>query len=601
MSSTYSPDLNPGPQSFGTQCWCDAWVEALGTTAEAEISNNIQYFAISVSIAPLLFYAWHTWKATCGWEEIYVCSVELAKCFVEMYYEYDSPFTLFLSTGNQLLLIRYCEWLLTCPVILIQLANITGLKDSFSKRTMRLLVTDVGTIVCGIASAASVGPLKIAFFCAGLMYGANTFFHAAKVYIESYHMVPRGRCKLLVRMMALIFFLSWAMFPVWFVLGPEGFGVISHYGSDICTVWTDLMSKNLWGLVGHHLRVSIHEHILLYGDIRKTTVVEIAGEKVEIEEYVEEEDEETVKHSTKELANRGSFIIMRDRMQARGIDTRASLDDTSNASAYGKGLMNIEVGRVILVVPDMSMLEFFNSQFGSLPVQYELVPAMGLDNALQLIQQANALGGCDFVLLHPEFLQDKSSNSAIARLRMAGQRVCAFGWSPSGPVKDLIESSGIDGWLQGPSFGTGINQAHLLQLIAQMQALRRSGMMMGMGGMGMGNGGGMGMGMGGGMGGGAGPGMGSGFVNYSMPSSTIVSPLLQNPPANVGQMAEMQQQQLMGQATPGRMNAGQAANPLFNMSPAQSPAPAATVDEAAMLQQLMGEINRLKAELGENN
>ena len=46
-------------------------------------------------------------------------------------------------------------------VILIHLSNITGLEDDYSKRTMRLLVSDIGTIVMGVSSALSSGYLKV--------------------------------------------------------------------------------------------------------------------------------------------------------------------------------------------------------------------------------------------------------------------------------------------------------------------------------------------------------------------------------------------------------------------------------------------------------
>ena len=37
--------------------------------------------------------------------------------------------------------------------------------------------------------------------------------------------------------------------------------------------------------------LQIHEHILIHGDIRKKTTLQVAGETVEIEQYVEDEDE----------------------------------------------------------------------------------------------------------------------------------------------------------------------------------------------------------------------------------------------------------------------------------------------------------------------
>ena len=128
------------------------------------------------------------------------------------------------------------------------------------------------------------------FFVIGLCYGANTFFTAAKVrlslgcgcrasaarsppatgspgtpsnrtrpqiYIESYHSVPQGHCQVIVKYMAWTFFTSWVMFPILFAAGHEGLGLLSPYGSTIGHTVADLLSKNLWGLLGHHLRVKV--------------------------------------------------------------------------------------------------------------------------------------------------------------------------------------------------------------------------------------------------------------------------------------------------------------------------------------------------------
>lgn len=51
-----------------------------------------------------------------------------------------------------------------------------------------------------------------------------------------------------------VFFGSWLLFPVLFLMGPEGFGHFSIYGSIIAHTFADLLSKNLWGLLAHHLR-----------------------------------------------------------------------------------------------------------------------------------------------------------------------------------------------------------------------------------------------------------------------------------------------------------------------------------------------------------
>lgn len=59
---------------------------------------------------------------------------------------------------------------------------------------------------------------------------SHSFNTCVQVYIESYHTVPEGHCRIIVRLMAWVFFLSWAMFPILFVLGPEGFGHLTVYG-----------------------------------------------------------------------------------------------------------------------------------------------------------------------------------------------------------------------------------------------------------------------------------------------------------------------------------------------------------------------------------
>lgn len=599
-----------------------AWLNSHGTDGELLGSRVCQWFAFSLCIVILVFYAYHSWKATTGWEEVYVCIVELVKVTIEIYHEFDSPASLYLSTGNWALWLRYGEWLLTCPVILIHLSNITGLKDDYSKRTMRLLVSDIGCVVWGITAALCTGYLKWIFFSLGLVYGCNTYFHSAKVYMEAYHTVPKGHCRLVVRLMAYSFFSAWTMYPVLFVLGPEGLAHMSGYTSTITTTIADCLAKQLWGLLGHHLRVKIFEHILIHGDIRKKTKMQIGGEEIDVEELVDEEGEDTIKHSTKELANRASFIVMGDALKAKGIDLRMSMDP--NGSSGGGGQADnggLEPGRVILSVPDMSMIDFFKAQFAGLPAPIELVPALGGDNTLQLVQQASALGGCDCVLLHPEFLKDTSPNGLLGRLRMMGQRVCAFGWTPVGPARDLIESRGLDGWIEGPSFGTGIDRSALIQLVASMQMMRRNNMMGGMGGMPM-----------------ATKQMPPAF-SYQQSISNSATPLLNGeqsgrpsfiiraadqgnmytPNPMMNHQASMSHnvagvnplfgsppsplQSQVGSAAPAALNSslygnGAPAHTSGNVTPPSPNGRGANVSEAEMLQQLMGEITRLKSELG---
>ena len=63
-------------------------------------------------------------------------------------------------------------------------------------------------------------------------------------------------------------------------------------------------------------------------------------------------------------------------------------------------------------------------QFSQLPVPIELVPALGAENTVSLVQQASILGGCDCVLVHPEHLQDRRcGQKRVWRVR-AGTENC---------------------------------------------------------------------------------------------------------------------------------------------------------------------------------
>lgn len=53
-------------------------------------------------------------------------------------------------------------------VLLIHLSNLTGLSDDYSKRTMALLVSDIGTIVMGVTAAFASGWIKVGGWAAAL-------------------------------------------------------------------------------------------------------------------------------------------------------------------------------------------------------------------------------------------------------------------------------------------------------------------------------------------------------------------------------------------------------------------------------------------------
>eukprot|EP00854_Cymbomonas_tetramitiformis_P016962 gene16962-20153_t len=218
---------------------------------EEDCALALQWLTALMSIGLFIWYGWQVYKKQCGWEVIYICILESFKYAFEIAAESQTPFTIYLTRwdGKDVTIawIRYAEWLTTCPVILIALSNLTGLKDDYNWRTMKLLASDQGTIICGVTAAMGHGWVKVVFFGVGFVYGLTTWYTACAVYIESYQNVPNV-AKPTVRYMAIMFFVSWAMFPLLFLMGPEGFGHISNAGSTIGHTFADLLSKNLWGI-----------------------------------------------------------------------------------------------------------------------------------------------------------------------------------------------------------------------------------------------------------------------------------------------------------------------------------------------------------------
>jgi hypothetical protein len=130
---------------------------------------------------------------------------------------------------------------------------------------------------------------------------------------------------------ALQYFISWGFYPILSVLGPEGFGAISAYASLIAHLILDITAKTMvseqvmmlcpcccqyyaahmpakrllrpgpaavkciiplttytacsarfwflaqWPLAAHLLRVKIHEHIIIHGNLTKKTKIMVAG------------------------------------------------------------------------------------------------------------------------------------------------------------------------------------------------------------------------------------------------------------------------------------------------------------------------------------
>jgi bacteriorhodopsin len=63
------------------------------------------------------------------------------------------------------------------------------------------------------------------------------------------HVLPPSRACFLIA--------AWTLFPILFVFGPTGLGEFSVYASNVAHAIADIISKNIWSMLGHILRIKV--------------------------------------------------------------------------------------------------------------------------------------------------------------------------------------------------------------------------------------------------------------------------------------------------------------------------------------------------------
>jgi bacteriorhodopsin len=99
--------------------------------------------------------------------------------------------------------------------------------------------------------------MQIVLYIISCIYSINIYYGAGKLYLQSFYVVPKGDCRMIVKIMAWTFFISWFTYPILFIMGPEGMGRLSMRASIIAHCFGDLLAKNLWGYLGHVLRIKV--------------------------------------------------------------------------------------------------------------------------------------------------------------------------------------------------------------------------------------------------------------------------------------------------------------------------------------------------------
>jgi len=223
---------------------------------------------VIVCLVMLLFYLMKRRKGECGWEEIFVCGVEMCLHFVNLCV--GESHLIELKDGRQINWFRYAGWLITCPVILIQLSNLDGSRKNKSRESVMtnqevFITANQAMIVGGFsASLCQSFYLKYSFFLFASIFYGYLCLHAARVFSRVY-----DRCPQSVETVALVFYMSWTSFPIMWIAADLGY--MTHAESVVGHCFADLISKNLFGFLAWRLQWKV----LKRDDARMVSSVEM--------------------------------------------------------------------------------------------------------------------------------------------------------------------------------------------------------------------------------------------------------------------------------------------------------------------------------------
>lgn len=209
----------------------------------------------ATALACLAFYIYQLhWRQKCGWEVIFVAAITALVSILSIAFPEDVPVTLHVrETDERMPWLRYVGWLLTCPVLLIQLSNPASDKVFNVKRMMRMVVSVQFMLLAGATGAMMETVGKWIFFfigCVFILFGI--FFAANEIHGEAHALDEVA--KFYFNLYMYIFYFTWTLYGVLFIFEPTGIDLIGPFESEVAYSVLDMLSKQTFGFVGWYLR-----------------------------------------------------------------------------------------------------------------------------------------------------------------------------------------------------------------------------------------------------------------------------------------------------------------------------------------------------------
>ncbi|KAJ1478679.1 hypothetical protein T484DRAFT_1960680 [Baffinella frigidus] len=161
-----------------------------------------------------------------------------------------------LQSGRTVAWMRICHWLITVPVLLLQISDVAHVRFHGVNLSSLQVPISVLMIVFGFcAEVADEEGVKWMFFVIGLVLMFQVLF-------VGYHSLSRGITRFSeagteegamvanrLRAMLVFFLLSWTLHPLFFVLSIEGACVMTEPVTVVLYIVLDLFAKNIFQIV----------------------------------------------------------------------------------------------------------------------------------------------------------------------------------------------------------------------------------------------------------------------------------------------------------------------------------------------------------------
>ena len=161
-----------------------------------------------------------------------------------------------LMDGRHICWVRHCSWLVTCPMLLFQVNQLSTVRwFGLDINSLMVVVCEV-MLVLGISSSvASDWGIKWMFFALGVMCILLVFgvcfviIRNASRRFSDRETFEGKKIAQRIQAMGILFFASWTAYPVLYILSAEGACVALQRTTIVLYIVADVFSKNVFGLL----------------------------------------------------------------------------------------------------------------------------------------------------------------------------------------------------------------------------------------------------------------------------------------------------------------------------------------------------------------